>query len=103
VDISLLPSTALLVLDIGECTGMKDHHLASIGNLFNLKYLRLYSGSISRLPENIGELQHLQTLDVRGTGIEELPRIITKLQQLVHLYVDSDATFPDGMIGQLHS
>jgi Leucine-rich repeat (LRR) protein len=82
---------------------MKDHHLASIGNLFNLKYLRLYSGSISRLPENIGELQHLQTLDVRGTGIEELPRIITKLQQLVHLYVDSDATFPDGMIGQLHS
>ncbi|KAG0522740.1 hypothetical protein BDA96_07G063700 [Sorghum bicolor] len=103
VKISFLPSTALLVLDLGECTSMKDHHLASIGKLFNLKYLRLGSPSINRLPENVGELQHLQTLDVRGTSIKEVPRTISKLQQLARFYVDWDARFPDGMIGQMVS
>jgi hypothetical protein len=82
---------------------MEHHHLPSIGNLFNLKYLRLRSSSIRKLPENVGELQHLQTLDVRGNGIEELPRTITKLQKWAHLYVDRDARFPEGMIGQIHS
>ena len=37
VKISLLPSTALRVLDLGRCGDMQEHHLASIGNLFNLK------------------------------------------------------------------
>jgi hypothetical protein len=88
---------------------MEDHHLASIGDLFNLKYLSLGSPSIIKrqkiikLPENVGELQHLQTLDVRGTGIEELPRTITELQQLAHLYVDSDTRFPEGTIGKMQS
>ncbi|RLM61354.1 hypothetical protein C2845_PM14G04050 [Panicum miliaceum] len=103
VKTSLLPSTALRVLDLGDCSRMKDHHLASIENLFHLKYLRLSSGSISELPEKIGELQYLQTLDVRGTGIEELPSTITKLQRLAHLYVDWHIRFPDGVIGQMHN
>ncbi|CAD6342381.1 unnamed protein product [Miscanthus lutarioriparius] len=103
VKFTLLPSTALRVLELGDCRGMEDHHIASIGKLFNLKYLRLCSHFITRLPENVGELQHLQTLDVRGTIIEELPRTIKKLQQLAHLYVDSDVRFPDGIIGQILS
>jgi len=82
---------------------MQEHHLASIGNLFNLKYLCLGSPSIITLPENVGELQHLQTLDVRGTRIKKLPGTITKLQQLAHLYVGRNARFPDGTIGQIHS
>jgi hypothetical protein len=103
VKTSLLPSTALRVLDLGDCSRMKDHHLASIENLFHLKYLRLSSGSVSKLPEKIGELQYLQTLNVRGTGIEELPSTITKLQRLAYLYVDWRIRFPDGVIGQMHN
>ena len=103
VKTSLLPSTALRVLDLGGCWGIQDHHLASIDTLFHLKYLRLSSDSITKLPEKIGELQYLQTLDVRGTSIEELPSTITKLQRLAHLYVDYYNSFPDGVIGQMHS
>ncbi|XP_039853075.1 disease resistance protein Pik-2-like isoform X3 [Panicum virgatum] len=103
VKTSLLPSTALRVLDLGGCWGIQDHHLASIDTLFHLKYLRLSSGSITKLPEKIGELQYLQTLDVRGTRIEELPSTITKLQRLSHLYAAWDSRFPDGVIGQMHS
>ncbi|KAG2577081.1 hypothetical protein PVAP13_6NG080560 [Panicum virgatum] len=101
--ITLLPSTALRVLDLGGCRGIEDHHLASIETLFHLKYLRLSSYPITKLPEKIGELQYLQTLDVRGTRVKELPSTITKLQRLAHLYVDSDNRFPDGVIGQMHS
>ena len=82
---------------------MEGHHLAGIGNLFNLKYLCLRSRSITKLPDNVGELQRLQTLDVRGTGIRELPRTITELQQLTRLYVDWDTRFPEGTIGKMHS
>jgi len=103
VKTTLLPSTALSVLDLGGCRGIQDHHLASIDTLFHLKYLRLSSGSITKLPEKIGELQYLQTLDVRGTRIEELPSTITKLQRLSHLYADWEIRFPDGVIGQMHS
>jgi len=90
---TLLPSAALRVLDLGGCRGIQDHHLASIETLFHLRYLRLSSHSITKLPEKIGELQYLQTLDVRGTNIEELPSTITKLQRLAHLYVDWDIRF----------
>ena len=99
---TLLPSTALRVLDLGRCWNTENHHLASIETLFHLKYLHL-SGSITKLPEKIGELQYLQTLDIRGTCIRELPSTITKLQRLTHLYVDWDIRFPDGVIGQMHS
>jgi len=47
---TLLPSTALRVLDLGGYTGIQDHHLASIETLFHLKYLRLSSDSITKLP-----------------------------------------------------
>ncbi|CAL5003762.1 unnamed protein product [Urochloa decumbens] len=103
VKTSLLPSPALHVLDLGDCWHMEDHHLANIENLFHLKYLRLCSRLITKLPKKIGELQYLQTLVVRFTRIKELPSTITKLQRLAHLYVDYKVRFPDGMIGQMHS
>ena len=103
VKTTLLPSTALRVLDLGGCTGIQDHHLASIETLFHLKYLRLCSYSITKLPEKTGELQYLQTLDVRGTRIYEFPSTISKLQRLEHLYVDWDIRFPDGVIRQMHN
>ncbi|KAL6843079.1 hypothetical protein ACP4OV_026792 [Aristida adscensionis] len=97
---SLEPFTVLRVLD---CDGIEDHHLAGIEKLIHLKYLRLSSRSITEPPETIGELQYLQTLDVQGTRVKELPLTITKRQQLTHLYVYPNVTFPDGMIGQMHS
>ncbi|CAL5008115.1 unnamed protein product [Urochloa decumbens] len=103
VKTSLLASPALRVLDLGHCWGMEGHHLASIGNLFHLKYLRLCSHLITKLPDKIGELQYLQTLDVQGTRIEVLPYTITKLKRLAHLYVDDGVRFPRGMIGRMHS
>ncbi|PVH36341.1 hypothetical protein PAHAL_6G054100 [Panicum hallii] len=99
----LLPSTSLHVLDLGGCNGIKDHHLESIDTLIHLKYLRLSSSLITKLPEKIGELKYLQTLDVQGTRIEELPSTITKLQRLAHLYVYCGTRFSNGVIEQMHS
>ncbi|KAJ1267519.1 hypothetical protein BS78_07G062800 [Paspalum vaginatum] len=101
--ISLLPSPALRVLDLGDCEDTEHHHLASIGKLFHLKYLCLSSYLINKLPDEVGGLHYLQTLDIRHTRIEEVPSSIMRLQQLVHLYVDEDARFPDGTIGQMLS
>ncbi|KAL6843075.1 hypothetical protein ACP4OV_026788 [Aristida adscensionis] len=98
---SLEHFTVLRVLDCHH--GIEDHHLAGVEKLIHLKYLRLRSRKITKLPEKIGELQHLQTLDVRGTNIKELQLTVTKLQRLTHLYVDSLTNFPEGMIGQMHS
>ncbi|CAL5003757.1 unnamed protein product [Urochloa decumbens] len=98
----LLRSTALRVLDLGDCLYMDNNHIANIEKFFHLKYLSLSSASITKLPEKIGELQYLQILEVRHTGIKELPSTITKLQRLAHLYVDDEVRFPDGMIGQMH-
>ncbi|WVZ94839.1 hypothetical protein U9M48_040679 [Paspalum notatum var. saurae] len=103
VKTSLLPSSALRVLDLGDCWAMDDHHLSSIEKWFHLKYLRLSSVSITKLPEEVGGLYYLQTLDIQGTGIEEVPSSITKLRQLVCLYVDCDARFPAGTIGLMLS
>ncbi|CAO2187188.1 unnamed protein product [Urochloa humidicola] len=103
VQTSLLPFAVLRVLDLGHCRKMEDHHLSSIERLFLLKYLRLSTSSITKLPEKVGELQYLQTLDVRGTSITELPPTVTKLQKLSHLYVNQRATFKDGIIRQMHS
>ncbi|CAL5003754.1 unnamed protein product [Urochloa decumbens] len=100
---SLLAFRALHVLDLGDCWGLKDHHLANIEKLSNLRYLCLGSKAITELPWKIGDLQYLETLDLRGTMIKQLPSTVTKLQQLARLYVDSSIRFPDGMIGQMKS
>ncbi|XP_034600903.1 disease resistance protein RGA5 [Setaria viridis] len=62
---SLLASRALRALDLGDCWGLKDHHLANIEKLFNLRYLCLGSKSITELPWKIGDMQCLETLDLR--------------------------------------
>jgi Leucine-rich repeat (LRR) protein len=103
VQTSFSAFTALRVLDLANCSGLENHHLSSIKKLFNLKYLRLGSHSITYLPDKIGEMQYLETLDVQDTQIKELPSSITKLKRLAHLYVDSGTRFPDGMIGQMQS
>ncbi|KAF0896119.1 hypothetical protein E2562_019617, partial [Oryza meyeriana var. granulata] len=80
-----------------ECNDhLENHHLNGIGRLFHLKYIRLNSVSISKLPEQIGELQQLETIDLAQTMIKELPKSIVKLKRLMFLLAD-DVHLPAGI------
>ncbi|CAL4984987.1 unnamed protein product [Urochloa decumbens] len=63
---------------------------ASIGNLFNIRYIGLRRTRVKSLPESecIEKLSNLQTLDIKQTNIEKLPRGITKIKSLRHLLAD---------------
>ncbi|TVU25842.1 hypothetical protein EJB05_28352, partial [Eragrostis curvula] len=61
---------------------------ASIGALFNLRYLGLRRTKVKALPDSVEKLYNLQTLDIKQTKIERLPRGITKVKNLRHLLAD---------------
>ncbi|EES09588.1 disease resistance protein RPM1 [Sorghum bicolor] len=61
---------------------------ASIGNLFNLRYIGLRRTRVKSLPESIGKLSNLLTLDIKQTKIEKLPRGIVRVKKLRHLLAD---------------
>ncbi|TVU02206.1 hypothetical protein EJB05_52302 [Eragrostis curvula] len=82
----LSESTYLTVLELqdSEITEVP----ASIGNMFNLRYIGLRRTRIKSLPESIGRLSNLQTLDIKQTKIDKLPRGIAKNKKLRHLLAD---------------
>lgn len=98
---SLLPFTALRVLDLYDCQLIGNPHILHIEKLFLLKYLRL--GKLHYLPDEVGELQYLETLDLQRSIRTCLPPSIGKLQRLAHLYVGWQTSFPNGLIGQMRS
>uniref|UniRef100_A0A0D9XQI3 AAA+ ATPase domain-containing protein n=1 Tax=Leersia perrieri TaxID=77586 RepID=A0A0D9XQI3_9ORYZ len=61
---------------------------ASIGNLFNLRYIGLQRTRVKSLPESIGKLSSLHTLNIKQTKIQKLPRGIVKVKKLRHLLAD---------------
>ncbi|CAL4994180.1 unnamed protein product [Urochloa decumbens] len=61
---------------------------ASIGNLFNLRYIGLRRTRVKSLPESIGKLSNLLTLDIKQTKIVKLPRRIVRVKKLRHLLAD---------------
>ncbi|CAO2141334.1 unnamed protein product [Urochloa humidicola] len=61
---------------------------ASIGNLFNLRYIGLRRTRVKSLPESIGKLSNLLTLDIKQTKIVKLPRGIVRIKKLRHLLAD---------------
>ena len=87
----------LRVLDLMDCSKLEDHHLENIVRLFQLRYLNLKGTEISKLPEQIGRLGCLEFLDLRGTRVGELPVSIVNLRKLMHLLVEVDVKFPDGI------
>ncbi|KAK1646527.1 hypothetical protein QYE76_064332 [Lolium multiflorum] len=61
---------------------------ASIGHLFNLRYIGLRRTKVKSLPDSIQNLSNLHTLDIKQTKIEKLPRGIAKIRKLRHLLAD---------------
>lgn len=61
---------------------------ASVGNLFNLRYIGLRRTLVKSLPESIERLSYLNTLDIKQTKIEKLPRGLVKVKNLRHLFAD---------------
>uniref|UniRef100_A0ACD6A277 Uncharacterized protein n=1 Tax=Avena sativa TaxID=4498 RepID=A0ACD6A277_AVESA len=61
---------------------------ASIGNLFNLRYIGLRRTKVKSLPDSIENLSNLHTLDIKQTKIEKLPRGVAKIMKLRHLLAD---------------
>ncbi|KAG2563536.1 disease resistance protein RGA5-like [Panicum virgatum] len=90
----------LRVLDLEHCNLSHTDSLKYLGNLYQLRYLRLYSTHISQLPEEIGNLQFLQTLDVRSNPISILPSSVVELRNLMCLDIDATTRVPNG-IGNL--
>ncbi|WVZ49428.1 hypothetical protein U9M48_000793 [Paspalum notatum var. saurae] len=60
------------VLDLEECTDMKDSQLKKICKLWNLRYLSL-SHNITKLPKEIAKLKLLETLASSKTSVTVLP------------------------------
>ncbi|KAG2630491.1 disease resistance protein RGA4-like [Panicum virgatum] len=73
------------VLDLEECSDLKDHDLKHICKLWHLKYLSL-GGTIHKLPRCIDGLHCLETLDLRRTKIKSLPVEAIQLPHLTHLF-----------------
>ena len=73
------------VLDLEECSDLKDHDLKHICKLWHLKYLSL-GGTIHELPRCIDGLHCLETLDLRRTKIKSLPVEAIQLPHLTHLF-----------------
>ncbi|KAM3245578.1 hypothetical protein ACQJBY_056733 [Aegilops geniculata] len=94
---SLEEFTHLRVLNLKDCSELKDHHLENIVRLFELRYLNLKGTEISKLPEQFGNLGCLEVMDLRGTIVEELPASIVNLRKLSHLLVADEVKFPDGV------
>nr|TKV94583.1 hypothetical protein SEVIR_9G304900v2 [Setaria viridis] len=84
---------ALRVLDLESSVKLQNCYLQNIGDLFQLRYLRIAASSITRLPEEIGELQFLETLDLRSTWIRKLPELgsLTNLRTLQLTWHISDS------------
>ncbi|KAG2563510.1 hypothetical protein PVAP13_8KG229602 [Panicum virgatum] len=90
----------LRVLDLEHCNLSHTDSLKYLGNLYQLRYIRLYSTHISQLPEEIGNLKFLQTLDVRSNPISILPSSVVELRNLMCLDIDATTRVPNG-IGNL--
>ncbi|KAM3206230.1 hypothetical protein ACQJBY_061728 [Aegilops geniculata] len=94
---SLLECQLLHVLDFNECLQLEDDHLAGVGNLLHLKYLRFkHAHTLTKLPEQVAWLQHLE-VDIHGFNkVMEIPVTIKqRLTCYVTLLVDGYETVPD--------
>uniref|UniRef100_A0A0A9CA58 Disease resistance R13L4/SHOC-2-like LRR domain-containing protein n=1 Tax=Arundo donax TaxID=35708 RepID=A0A0A9CA58_ARUDO len=79
---------ALRMLDRDSRVKLQNNYLRKLGDLFQLRYLRIAARRLTHLPDQIGELQFLETLDLCRTWIRKLPASIVKLRWLNLLSVN---------------
>ncbi|XBI05228.1 hypothetical protein VPH35_133412 [Triticum aestivum] len=100
----LVDFQSLRVLDIcGDYWSWENKHIRNIGSFYQLRYLRIKSGGMTELPEDIGKLQNLETLDLRDSGIRELPSTTARLQNLVRLFVCKYCVLSANMFGSMRA
>ena len=101
-EIGNLKKLEKLIIDNGNGCGMNISLPESIGNLSNLKVLRLYgaldptdlsdtnkpTSKVKSLPGTIGKLQNLEELDLGRNRIKSIPSQIASLQKLKRLALD---------------
>src|SRR5207248_3717178 len=101
-EIGNLKKLEKLIIDNGNGCQMNISLPESIGNLSNLKVLRLYgaldptpsdtnelpSSKVNSLPGTIGKLQNLEELDLGRNRIKSIPSQIASLQKLKRLALD---------------
>ncbi|KAF6992112.1 hypothetical protein CFC21_009141 [Triticum aestivum] len=93
--IVLVDFHALRVLDLARCYWLKNKDVKHIGSSRQLRYLRIRSGEITELPDEIGKLQHLETLDLRYCYfLLRLPSTVAQLRKLVRLFVSYGTQLP---------
>src|SRR5437762_12314859 len=100
VEIGQLKKLEKIIIDNGNGCGMNVSIPASIGDLTNLKVLRLFgaleTGSsvpvpafkIKPLPATIAKLQNLEELDLGRNGLQAIPPEISNLKNLKKLGLD---------------
>jgi Leucine-rich repeat (LRR) protein len=93
----------VLVLEDEDDVHLGNQQIKYLGSLIQLKYLKINSTSITKLPNRIGHLQNLQTLDLSGSSIEKFPPTIGRLQNLVHLLVGGYYVYFPDEIGDLQA
>jgi Leucine-rich repeat (LRR) protein len=102
-EIGNLKKLEKLIIDNGDSCQMNISLPESMGNLSNLKVLRLYGAidpreigsdkptrpsKVNSLPGTIGKLQNLEVLDLGRNGIKRIPSQIASLQNLKRLALD---------------
>jgi Leucine-rich repeat (LRR) protein len=103
VEIGQLKKLEKIIIDNGNGCGMNVSIPASIGDLTNLKVLRLFgaldpreigprpvvvTSKIKPLPARIAKLQNLEELDLGRNGLQTVPPEISKLKNLKKLGLD---------------
>jgi Leucine-rich repeat (LRR) protein len=103
VEIGNLKKLEKLIIDNGNSCQMNISLPESIGNLSNLKVLRLYGAmdpreidtnkptapsKVKSLPGTIGKLQNLEVLDLGRNVLKSIPSQIASLQKLKRLALD---------------
>ncbi|HJQ31125.1 MAG TPA: leucine-rich repeat domain-containing protein [Pyrinomonadaceae bacterium] len=116
-EIGNLTKLESIVIDNGNGCSMNVRLPRSIGQLGNLKVLRLYgaldgrdigeparSGKSKVLPDTLGQLQSLEELDLGRNGIRTLPPQVASLQNLKKLSLDyNDIHDLPAFVGELKS
>jgi Leucine-rich repeat (LRR) protein len=96
VEIGQLKKLEKLIIDNGNACLMNVSIPASIGELTNLKVLRLFhalspgeiGASVKPLPATIAKLQNLEDLDLGGNGLQTIPPEISNLKNLKKLELE---------------